>query len=132
MYKRAKVRKDKLESLEREKKVKDDEEVKGYFRPQVLSSCTSWDRLKRNEKKINTRIMSREKKRIEQAQKAVINQEKRFEKDNKNTVYARMQNDLEKRRERERKRRQLKKLKDLHYKEYTKLMEDLSSGEEGR
>ena len=123
MYNRAIAKKNKFEKLEKEKAERKENELKSLFKPKILQSVKSWENLKRNEDKINKKISLKDKVRVEKVREAVINQEIRFEKDNKNTVYLRMQNDLEKRRERERKRRKLKKFKDLHFKEYTQLMQ---------
>ena len=123
MYNRAIAKKNKFEKLEKEKAERKENELKSLFKPKILQSAKSWENLKRNEDKINKKISLKDKVRVEKVREAVINQEIRFEKDNKNTVYLRMQNDLEKRRERERKRRKLKKFKDLHFKEYTQLMQ---------
>jgi len=124
MYKRAFEKKEKFEKIEQQKAEKTEKDLKGLFRPKILKSVESWENLKRNEKKIESRIKKKEQNRIKQTQNAVSRQTQRFRDDNENTVFSRMQRDLEERRERERKRRQLKKFKDKHFKEYTEIMEN--------
>jgi hypothetical protein len=130
LYKRAAEKKTKFEKIREQNKIKEEEKIKQYFKPKVLDSCKSWERLKLIENKVSKREEMKEIKRRQKVDKAVSNQEQRFINDNKDTVYVRMQDDLEYRKERDRKRKQLKKLKDLHYKEYLKLMHDECSDEE--
>jgi trichohyalin len=130
LHKRAAEKKIKFEKIREQKKIKEEEKIKQYFKPKVLDSCKSWERLKLTEDKVSKREKMKEIKRRQKVDEAVSNQEQRFINDNKNTVYVRMQDDLEYRKERDRKRKQLKKLKDLHYKEYLKLMHDECSDEE--
>lgn len=118
MYKRAFDKKRKIENIEKEKAQKFEAELKTYFKPQILNSYKSWENLKKNEDKINQKRVKVELKREMNRNQAMVNTERRFEQENKNTVYARMQKDLSERRHREGKRNQLKKFKDLHYKEY--------------
>lgn len=118
MYQRAADKKMKFDQIRQQNQAKEEEKIKEYFRPKVMQSCQSWERLKQIEDKIKKNIKIKEVKRRQKVDEAISNQEQRFINENKNTVYARMQEDLEFRRDRDRKRRQLKKLKDLHYKEY--------------
>lgn len=129
MYKRAFDKKRKIENIEKEKAQKFEAELKTYFKPQILNSYKSWENLKKNEDKINQKRVKVELKREMNRNQAMVNTERRFEQENKNTVYARMQKDLSERRHREGKRNQLKKFKDLHYKEYWKLMDEESDEE---
>lgn len=111
MYKRAFDKIAKIEKQEQEKAQKTEAELKTFFKPQILSSVKSWENLKKvdmkNEQKRVKADLRKEQKKIH-AMKTV---HRRFENENKGTVYGRMQSDLEMRRERERKRRQLKKFK---------------------
>ena len=118
MYQRAADKKEKFEKIRQQNQQKEEEKIKEFFKPKVMQSCQSWEKLKQIEVKINKNIKVKEIKRRQKVDEAIQNQEQRFIKDNKDTVYARMQEDLAFRRDRDRKRRQLKKLKDLHYKEY--------------
>jgi hypothetical protein len=118
MYNRRHDKKNKIEKHEKERKNKIENELKSYFKPQILSSTKSWENLKKNEYKINKRIDKKEMEKAQRAKQLAEKSKERFYNENQNTVYSRMESDLEQRRERERKRRQLKKFKDLHFKEY--------------
>lgn len=107
-----------IKKNEEDKKLKTEAELKQYFRPQVMNSQKSWETLKKVDQKNEQKRIKVQLKKEEQRIKRYDMYEKQFELENKNTVYQRMQNDLEARRDRERKRRLLKKIKDLNYKEY--------------
>lgn len=124
MYNRAKAKKSKYEKIEKDKAEQAEKELKGLFRPKILKSVESWENLKQKSNKIDQKILRREENRKKKAKKAVDSQTERFNNTNSNTVFSRLQSDLDQRRDRERKRRQLKKFKDKHFKEYTELMED--------
>lgn len=130
MYKRAIDKREKQDKIEKEKVAKANSELKEYFRPKILSSTKSWENLKKNEVRINQKIVKADLRRQQRTVRNAVESAERFEKDNKGTVYYRMQEDLEQRKDRERKRNKLKKFKDLHYKEYCQVMEDDSSDQE--
>lgn len=130
MYARAGSKQKKFEKIEKEKQEQKEKELKGMFKPKILKSVESWENLKRNQKKIDSRIKKKEKKRVQETKAAVARQDQRFKEENSGTVFSRLQEDLEGRRDRERKRRQLKKFKDKHFKEYTDIMENGLSDEE--
>ena len=96
-------------------KYKFEAELKTYFKPKLVSDL---NKLHKNEdlnkKKIVKIQLQRDKSKI----KSIAEVEQKFQQENKNTVYERMQRDLQHRRAREKKRNQLKQLKDMHYKEY--------------
>mmetsp|Transcript_32863 Transcript_32863/g.29160 ORF Transcript_32863/g.29160 Transcript_32863/m.29160 type:complete len:112 (-) Transcript_32863:4-339(-) len=107
MYNRAIKKKDKFEKLEKDKQEIKEKELKTYFKPKILNSVESWENLKKNEDKINRRIRKKEDIKLKKNSQAVKDQDKRFEKTNKSTVFSRMQNDLNTRRDRDRKRRRI-------------------------
>ena len=101
-----------------EKKQIEEKQLKTYFRPRVMKSQKSWENIKKIDNKIQQKRIKVELKREQNREYRLNTYEKRFELENKGTVYQRMQKDLEGRRERSRKRSLLKKIKDLNYKTY--------------
>ena len=121
MYNRVYEKQAKIKKNDDLKVHKFEEEIKSYFKPNLVSNINKLHiNEERNKKKIVKVQLQRDKSKI----KTIAEAEKKFNQENKNTVYERMQKDLELRRVREKKRMQLKKLKDLHYKEYWKLIGD--------
>lgn len=82
-----------------------EEELKTYFKPTLVSSITN---LHKNEELHKKKIVKIQLQRDKGKIKTVSEAQKKFQQENENTVYERMQRDLEQRRVREKKRMQLK------------------------
>jgi hypothetical protein len=130
MYERRHEKPKKQQKNDQLKAAKFEAELKTYFKPQTLTSAKSWENLKKNEKRINSRMARDEQQKQEKRQKAIDSSKERFLASNKNTVYQRMQYDLDERKGRDKKRKQLKKFKDIHYKDYCKIMKDYEENDD--
>lgn len=80
-------------------------ELKTYFKPTLVSNINN---LHKNEERHKKKIVKIQLQRDKSKIKTVSELNKKFQQENQNTVYERMQRDLEQRRVREKKRMQLK------------------------
>mmetsp|Transcript_11824 Transcript_11824/g.13425 ORF Transcript_11824/g.13425 Transcript_11824/m.13425 type:complete len:768 (-) Transcript_11824:17-2320(-) len=121
MYNRVYDKQEKLQQYERENSRKREAELKTFFKPTLVAETTN---LFRNDSKIKNKLVKVQLQKEQKKKNEIKRIQNRFDVENQNNVYHRMQKDLEQRRVREEKRANLKRLKDLHYQHYRKLVDE--------